>query len=103
MPYLVSRGGFCALKMADGNSTKTDTRRLQAKKQTLGEAYATPDDILEIEISDPQVHGFAKNRYTDYELRIKVSHSSCVHAVLCVKLFSCLKPFSPFADQHSHF
>lgn len=50
-----------------------DTRRILSKKQTVNEAYAEPGDTLEIDIGDPQVHGFAKNRYTDYEVKTKVS------------------------------
>ena len=56
--------------MADG---PVDTRRIVPKKQTINEAYAEPGDTLEIDVGDPQVHGFAKNRYTDYEVKTKVS------------------------------
>lgn len=56
-------------KMADG---QVDTRRIVPKKQTVNEAYAEPGDTLEIDVCDAQVHGFAKNRYTDYEVKTKV-------------------------------
>ena len=55
--------------MAEG---QVDTRRLNSKKQTLNEAYAEPDDILEIEVLNAETHGFGKTRYTDYELKTTV-------------------------------
>lgn len=53
-------------------TTTDSTRRLAAKKQTLDEAYADPANFLEIDVSNPQTHGIARNRYTDYEVRMKV-------------------------------
>ena len=50
----------------------TPTARISAKKQTLEDAYSPPANFLEIDISDPQTHGVAKKRYTDYEVRMKV-------------------------------
>ena len=49
------------------------TRRLQTKKQTLDDAYAEPANFLEIDVCNPQTHGLARNRYTDYEVRMRVS------------------------------
>jgi sorting nexin-3/12 len=49
------------------------TRRLQAKKQTLDDAYAAPANFLEIDVVNPITHGIARNRYTDYEVRMRVS------------------------------
>ena len=63
-------------KMAESSKTPSDpptTKRLDFKKQTLDDAYAVPANLLEIEICDPQTHGLARNRYTDYEVRMKVS------------------------------
>lgn len=50
------------------------TRRLQSKKQTLDDAYAAPANFLEIDVANPNTHGTARTRYTDYEVRMKVSH-----------------------------
>ncbi|XP_074599034.1 sorting nexin 3 [Brevipalpus obovatus] len=47
------------------------TRRLQIKKQTLDDAYAAPANFLEIDVVNPITHGIARNRYTDYEVRLK--------------------------------
>ena len=51
-----------------------ETRRLSSKKQTLEDAYAAPANFLEIDVSNPQTHGVAKKRYTDYEVRMRVGH-----------------------------
>lgn len=52
------------------------TRRLHTKKQTLDDAYAAPANFLEIDVINPITHGVAKKRYTDYEVRMRVSHLS---------------------------
>uniref|UniRef100_A0A183CGL1 Sorting nexin-3 n=1 Tax=Globodera pallida TaxID=36090 RepID=A0A183CGL1_GLOPA len=44
----------------------TATQRLQAKRQTLDEAYAPPANFLEIEVVN-------SNRYTDYEVRLRTN------------------------------
>lgn len=49
------------------------TTRLPSKQQTLADAYAIPANFLEIDVCDPQTHGIANKRYTDYEVRLKVS------------------------------
>lgn len=48
------------------------TRRLQPKQQTLEDAYSPPANFLEIDVGKPKVHGEAKSRYVDYEVRLKV-------------------------------
>ena len=48
------------------------TKRLETKKQTLDDAYAAPANLLEIEVADPENHGFGRQRYTDYEIRMRV-------------------------------
>lgn len=55
--------------------TAEATRRLNVKKQTLDDAYAAPANFLEIDILNPITHGVAKKRYTDYEVRMRVSFS----------------------------
>lgn len=57
--------------MAD--TTVDATRRLNVKKQTLDDAYAAPANFLEIDVINPITHGVAKKRYTDYEVRMRVS------------------------------
>jgi len=54
-------------------TTPTATARISSKKQTLEDAYSPPANFLEIDISDPQTHGVAKKRYTDYEVRMKTN------------------------------
>ena len=51
------------------------TRRLAAKKQTLDDAYAAPANFLEIDVVNPITHGLGTKRYTDYEVRMRVSSS----------------------------
>jgi len=51
--------------------TQESTRRLAAKKQTLDDAYAIPANFLEIDVVNPITHGIARNRYTDYEVRMR--------------------------------
>lgn len=58
----------------------TGTARIQTKKQTLDDAYAPPANFLEIDVVNPQTHGIGKNRYTEYEIRVRVS--------LCVIAYS---------------
>ena len=53
--------------------TQESTRRLTVKKQTLDDAYAAPANFLEIDVVNPITHGVARNRYTDYEVRLRVS------------------------------
>lgn len=49
-----------------------ETKRLEFKKQTLDDAYAVPANLLEIEVCNPETHGLARNRYTDYEIKMRV-------------------------------
>ena len=48
------------------------TQRLAPKDQTLQEAYDIPANFLEIDVCNPETHGLAAKRYTDYEVRLKV-------------------------------
>ena len=56
----------------------TATARLDAKQQRLEEAYAPPANFLEIDVVNAEVHGVAKKRYVDYEVRMKV-HNVILH------------------------
>lgn len=63
-------------KMAEGSGSgaaEPTTKRLETKKQSLDDAYAAPANLLEIEVADPENHGFGRQRYTDYEVRMRVS------------------------------
>jgi len=57
--------------MATTDLPQEATRRLQAKKQTLDDAYAIPANFLEIDVVNPITHGIARTRYTDYEVRMR--------------------------------
>lgn len=61
--------------MAAEDTTADATRRLNVKKQTLDDAYAAPANFLEIDVVNPvTTMGVAgKKRYTDYEVRMRVS------------------------------
>ena len=52
-----------------------DTSRIDPKKQSIKDAYEVPDNFLEIDVCNPQTHGVGKKRYTDYEVRMRVSRS----------------------------
>ena len=54
-------------------SSEDATKRLMSKKQTLDDAYAAPANFLEIDVINPITHGVGAKRYTDYEVRMKVS------------------------------
>ena len=58
---------------ASGSNVVDTTKRLEVKKQSLDDAYAAPANLLEIEVADPENHGFGRQRYTDYEIRMRVS------------------------------
>lgn len=62
--------------MAPNELPNEATRRLQSKKQTLDDAYAAPANFLEIDVVNPITHGIARTRYTDYEVRMRVSRPS---------------------------
>lgn len=66
--------------MAD--TTVDATRRLNVKKQTLDDAYAAPANFLEIDVINPITHGVGKKRYTDYEVRMRVSTHTRIHLLI---------------------
>ena len=64
--------------MADGTATSSGnieptTKRLDVKKQSLDDAYSPPANLLEIEVTNPENHGFGRSRFTDYEIKMRVS------------------------------
>jgi hypothetical protein len=64
-------GGLKSVEMAE--TTVDATKRLNVKKQTLDDAYAAPANFLEIDVVNPITHGVGKKRYSDYEVRMRVS------------------------------
>ncbi|ABN65182.1 putative golgi membrane protein-sorting protein [Scheffersomyces stipitis CBS 6054] len=38
------------------------------KQQTFSEIYGEPENFLEIEVRNPQTHGYGRDLYTDYEI-----------------------------------
>lgn len=54
-------------------TSSDSTRRLKVKKQSLSDAYSEPANFLEIDVTNPITHGIARSRYTDYEIRMRVS------------------------------
>lgn len=62
---------------ASGSGSVDNTKRLEPKKQSLDDAYAAPANLLEIEVADPENHGFGRQRYTDYEIRMRVRSREC--------------------------
>eukprot|EP00047_Mylnosiga_fluctuans_P002539 m.224912 g.224912 ORF g.224912 m.224912 type:complete len:157 (+) comp11171_c0_seq1:27-497(+) len=46
---------------------------VQPRQQTLEEAYSEPANFLEIDVVSAKTHGFGRQRYTDYEVRMKTN------------------------------
>ncbi|CAF3437564.1 unnamed protein product [Rotaria sp. Silwood1] len=55
----------------------TDNRReiarLPSRPISLEDRYDPPANFLEIEVLNPETHGFGNKRYTDYEIRMKTN------------------------------
>merc|ERR1719494_700999 len=68
MPNLSSQFRRYPSKMSA--NPNIDTSRIEAKPQTISDAYAVPANFLEIDVTNPQTHGIGKKRYTDYEVRM---------------------------------
>ena len=54
-------------------ATPTNTARISIRPQTIREAYDPPANVLEVDVTNPQTHGITNKRYTDYEVRLRVS------------------------------
>lgn len=68
--------------MAESDTTVDATRRLNVKKQTLDDAYAAPANFLEIDVVNPiTTVGVGKKRFTDYEVKMRVSYL-CTHPLV---------------------
>jgi len=56
------------------SSAILNTERLAvAKKTDISDAYSAPANFLEIEVCEPQTHGFGRKRYTDYEVKMSTN------------------------------
>lgn len=66
------------MSSGSGSTPETSIKRLDFKRQTLDDAYAVPANLLEIEVFNPETHGLARNRYTDYEVKMKVNFNISV-------------------------
>ncbi|CAF0841896.1 unnamed protein product [Adineta steineri] len=47
--------------------------RLPTKAISLEDRYDPPANFLEIDVVNPETHGFGNKRYTDYEIRMKTN------------------------------
>ncbi|KAF8322186.1 PX-domain-containing protein [Clavulina sp. PMI_390] len=54
-------------------STFDDASRLQGRAQTIEEMYSVPESFLEIEVRNPQTHGYGRKMFTDYEVVCKTN------------------------------
>lgn len=72
--------------MAESDNAAEATRRLNVKKQTLDDAYAAPANFLEIDVVNPVTTiGVGKKRYTDYEVKMRVSSIPLIHPPNCYR------------------
>ena len=56
------------------NSDDVYTKRIDAPRQDLSDAYSLPANFLEIEVINPETHGVGwRQKYTDYEVKMKVT------------------------------
>ncbi|KAF9263803.1 Phox-like protein [Marasmius fiardii PR-910] len=46
---------------------------VMGRGQTIEEMYSVPESFLEIEVRNPQTHGFGRKMYTDYEIVCKTN------------------------------
>lgn len=67
---------LAARRRAKMDNTIADTRRLFTKPQNLNDAYGPPSNFLEIDVCNPETIGVGRNRYTTYEVKLKVSLSA---------------------------
>ena len=49
------------------------TGRLPSRHQTVDEAFCPPENFLEVDVVNPETHGIGAKRYTDYEVKVRVS------------------------------
>ncbi|OAX41150.1 Phox-like protein [Rhizopogon vinicolor AM-OR11-026] len=61
-------------------SSTFDEPRISGREQTIEEMYSVPESFLEIEVRNPQTHGFGRKMYTDYEIVCKVTYNYYCHS-----------------------
>ncbi|KAJ7457781.1 PX-domain-containing protein [Mycena latifolia] len=54
-------------------SSSFEDARITGREQTIEEMYSVPESFLEIEVRNPQTHGFGRKMYTDYEIVCKTN------------------------------
>ncbi|PSS06538.1 hypothetical protein PHLCEN_2v3668 [Hermanssonia centrifuga] len=54
-------------------SSVFEDARITGREQTIEEMYSVPESFLEIEVRNPQTHGFGRKMYTDYEIVCKTN------------------------------
>lgn len=57
------------------------------RPQTIEEAYARPDNFLEIDVSDPKTETEGSKKYTTYEVNLRVSHSLSINVSFSLHFF----------------
>lgn len=62
-------------------ATPATTARVSIRPQTLREAYDPPANVLEVDVINPETHKVGNKRFTDYEVRLRVSTIN--HTKLC--------------------
>lgn len=84
-------------------ATVADTRRLNSKPQDLTDAYGPPSNFLEIDVYDPQTIGVGRNRFTTYEVRMRVRWWRWREMDLKLKVLFGLKAASWLAERGLEF
>ncbi|KAI8866863.1 sorting nexin-3 [Ramicandelaber brevisporus] len=59
--------------------------RLEQREQTAEEMYGIPENFLEIEIRNPQTHGFGSKMFTDYEVVCRTNIPAFRFKTSCVR------------------
>ena len=55
------------------NSEPVDDSKIPTNEpESKPPPFAIPTNFIEIQVKDPQTHGIAQKRYTDYEIHLKV-------------------------------
>eukprot|EP00123_Amoebidium_parasiticum_P000970 comp11931_c0_seq1/m.6596 comp11931_c0_seq1/g.6596 ORF comp11931_c0_seq1/g.6596 comp11931_c0_seq1/m.6596 type:complete len:160 (-) comp11931_c0_seq1:256-735(-) len=65
--------------------------RMSFNRQSVEDSYAEPANFLEIDVVNPQTYGEGRNRYTDYEVRMRTNIP-----IFKLKEFTCRRRFSDF-------
>ncbi|KAJ3909168.1 Phox homologous domain-containing protein [Lentinula edodes] len=68
-----SRYSFTYAVSPFARASTFDDVRLAGREQTIEEMYSVPESFLEIEVRNPQTHGFGRKMYTDYEIVCKTN------------------------------